>query len=336
MNNNVTTQFTNEQHPTLQLLANADFLGTGAIEINMYEREIFDIVRRTSPTLEILNKPMAQGQPHRYFEQTAIATGAFTDPRNISPSATSPTRVERYATIKALVAQSNISLFDKEVTQQQGQFAQVIGQDIDDILNGIIITSANAIWNGTDTSLTAPTTNQYVGLLTQITQQATILTGSSIIDGLKAQIALMVSNINYRVKPDVIIVNPILGDLIDRETKAQQRILDQVEVTAGLKVNAISTQAGLIPILTDPFLPATTDTSYGFPAPPANEHNYFAAILTRNLVEMPYVNPNGDSNPRLFQLGLLGNLTDQYVGIKFDAILAKGASYAHSIVAVQR
>ena len=38
----------------------------------------------------------------------------------------------------------------------------------------------------------------------------------------------------------------------------------------------------------------------------------------------------------LFQLGLTGNLSGQYVGIKFDAVLAKGASYNHSVVCVQR
>jgi hypothetical protein len=38
----------------------------------------------------------------------------------------------------------------------------------------------------------------------------------------------------------------------------------------------------------------------------------------------------------LFQLGLVGDLQKKFVAVVFDAILAKGAGYAHCVVAVQR
>ena len=321
----------------ISLEASADFLGNGAIEINMYEREIFDLVRRKSIALQRFPHVRATGHPHRYFEQTAIATGSFTDPRNISATPTGPTRVERPAFIKALVAQTNISLFDKDVTQQQCQFAYVVAKDIEDVSTANIVASAAAVWNGTDTSLSTPTTTQYVGLLTQITNQSTILTGASIIDGLKAQVASIVANQTYDAKPTAIYVNPLLGDFIDREARAQQLTVNEVEVVGGVSCMTIATQAGKLPIITDPYIPRTNDTSYGFSAPPAGEYNYFAVIVTEDLIEMPYISGETDNSmPRLFQLGLTGNLSGQYVSVLFDAIIAKGPSYAHAVVAVQR
>ncbi len=319
------------------LSAAADALGNGAIEVNKYESEIVDIVRRSSATLQRIPQVPATGQPHRYFEQTAISTGAFTSTTSISPSATSPTRVERSATIKAVSNQTNFSLFDVDVTRQQGTFAYVEARDIQDIISGIVITEASAIWNGTDTSLTTPTTNQYVGLLTQITQQATIAPGASIIDGIKAQIAAMVANTTYFVMPTAIYVNPILGDYIDREAKAQNITTGTTTVAAGVQAVTIRTQAGDLPIITDPFLPSASGAAYGFGAPPAGNKNYFAVIVTESMLEMPYVGGADMSPyPRLFQLGLLGGLQGQYVGIHFNCIIAKGPSYAHATVAVQR
>src|SRR6185369_10723036 len=73
---------------------------------------------------------------------------------------------------------------------------------------------------GTDTSMSSPTTLEWMGVLAQVTQQFTIALGASIIDGIKAQIALMVANQTYVVRPTAIYVNPILADLIDQEAKA--------------------------------------------------------------------------------------------------------------------
>src|SRR4051812_44581364 len=120
----------------------ADYLGTGAIEVPVFESEITDLVRRSSIALQRFRQKPATGHPHRYFEQTAIATGAAVDPRSLSASATGPTRVERYAPIKAVTAQSNLSLFDKDVTEQQGQFASVVAGDIEDIVSGVEIKRA--------------------------------------------------------------------------------------------------------------------------------------------------------------------------------------------------
>lgn len=317
--------------------ANADFLGPGAIEVNMYEDVIFDIVRRSSSALKRLPAVRATGQPHRYFEQTAIAQAQFTDPRALSPSPADPTRVERYAPVKALINQTNISDFDKKVTEQQGQFADVVAKDIVDITKGIERLRAAALWNGNDTSLTTPTTNQYFGLLSQITNKATIAPGSSIIDGLQTAIAEMVGNPDFDIVPTAIYINAMGNNFLNQEAKAAQITFGESEVVAGVKVRTLATEAGELPLISDSFVPSSTIAAFGFDAPPDGYSNFFAVILTEDLIELPYVSGAEDNpNPMLYQLGLVGNLTGQFVAVKYDTVIAKGASYAHAVVAIQR
>jgi len=107
----------------VDLHAAADFMGPGAIEIDRYQTEIFDIVRRRAPFGQRIKNIPATGHPSRFFEQTAIASptaaNGFVDPRNIVAAVNSPTRVERSVPLKALVSQINYNLFDIEVGQQQ-------------------------------------------------------------------------------------------------------------------------------------------------------------------------------------------------------------------------
>ena len=330
------------QAQMVKMEAAADYLGTGAVEINEYEPVITDMVRRSSVALQRFKQIPATGQPHRYFEETAIATAAFTTTGGqgsaaMSPAPTGPTRQERSAFVKAVIAQSNVTLFDKMVTQQQKRFASVVAKDIEDIVSAVNVTRGQAVWNGTDTSLSTPTTPQYMSLLSQITTQATCAAGTSIVDTLKGLVAQLMGNPTYAVRPTAIYVNPILADYIDRECKAQQITMNEMEVVGGVKVKSIFTQAGELPLIGDAFLAASNGTAFGFSAPPAGLKNYFAAIVMEDEIEMPYVSGETESpNPMLFQLGLTGNLSGQYVGVKYDAVIAKGAGYAHAVLCVQR
>lgn len=323
----------------MSLDAAADFLGTGAIEVPEFEREIFDVLRRSSIPLQRIKPVRATGHPHRYFEQTALASAAAVDPRNLSATATGPTRVERPAFIKAVTAQSNLSLFDKDVTEQQGQFASVVAKDVDDIISAVELKRASMLWQGTDTSMSSPTTLEWMGGLSQVTQQFTVANGASIIDGLKTAVATMVSNQTYVVRPSAIYLNPLLADYIDQEAKASRITLDSMEVVAGVTVAAISTQVGKLPLIGDPFMPTTpaSTAQFGFSATPSGLKGYYAAILMESEIEIPYISGKEDNPlPRLFQLGLVGNLSGQFVGVKFDTVIFKGPSYAHAVVQVIR
>lgn len=330
-----------------RIVANADYLGNGAIEINKYESEIVDIVRRESPSLDRLRSRgawvPATGHPHRYFEQTAIASAAATDPRSIAPTPSGPTRVERSAMIKAVAAQSNFSHFDVEVTRQQGQFAKVEAKDISDIASAIVRKESSMLWSGTDTSLTTPTTLEWMGLVAQIAAGGQVFycnPGTSIIDTLKTAAATVVARPDYDAKPSAYYLNPLLGDLIDQEGKAAAYRFNEVEFVAGVTVRGLSTQAGIMPLAPDPFVSTLSGaqlTALGLNAIPAGATTaYVGIMMDERMIELPYVNPNGGPEPRIFQLGLLAGLQGQFVGIAYNSVVAKGASYAHALVVVYR
>ena len=318
----------------LDLHAAADFIGPGAIEINRYQTEIFDIVRRRGIFGKRIKQVPATGHPSRFFEETAIAApsaaNAFVDPRNIAATAVSPTRVERSVPLKALVSQINYNLFDIEVGAQQSQFAYLQAKDLADAVDGLMRTHDLALWNGSDTSMSAPTTAQYYGVAGQIAaggNVATVGVSASITDSLKTMVAEMVANTSYEVMPTAIYANPVLLDYIDREMKSEFNVvLNTVEITGGFKVKALATQAGELPLI--------PDWSLGYTGTPGSgSANLPAYIVTEDLIEYHWLT---DPNPRVFQLGLTGNLAAQLVVVKFGAVVVKGPGYAHCQVNVTR
>jgi hypothetical protein len=313
----------------------ADFLGPGAIEVNRYQTEIFDIVRRRGVFGQRARQVPATGHPSRFFEQTLInaptAAQAFVDPRNITAVVGSPTRLERTVPLKALVSQINYNLFDLEVGAQQSQFAYLQAKDLADSVEGLLRTHDVALWNGNDTSLSSPTTLQYMGAIAQIEAGGNTVTipnsPNNIVDGIKGVIAGMMANASYQVRPTAIYANPVLLDLIDREMKAEFNVvLSTTEITGGLRVKALSTQAGDIPLIPEWAIGYTGVPGSGTAVLPCY-------IVSEDLIEYHWLS---DPNPRVFQLGLLGNLASQMVVVKFGAVVVKGASYAHYEVKVDR
>jgi hypothetical protein len=318
----------------LDLHAAADFLGPGAVEVNRYQTEITDIVRRRGVFGQRMKQVPATGHPSRFFEETAIASPtaaqAFVDPRNIQPTLQAPTRVERSVPLKALVSQINYTLFDMEVGTQQSQFAYLQAKDLADAVDGILRTHDVALWNGNDTSLSTPTTAQYFGAIGQIEaggNSTTIATTASIVDGLKSTIAQMVSSSSYEVRPTAIYANPVLLDLIDREMKAEFNVvLATSQITGGLTVKTLSTQAGELPLIPEWALPYTGTPGSGTAVLPAY-------IVSEDMIEYHWLT---DSNPRVFRLGLPNSLMTESVVVKFGGVVVKGASYAHYEVKVNR
>src|SRR5208283_20782 len=168
--------------------AAADYIGPGAVEVPLYQTEIFDICRRSSPFGQRIKQVPATGHPSRFFEETAIpnpGTAGFMDPRTISPATVSPTRVELSVPLKAIVAQINYNLFDIELGDQQKQFAYLQAKDLVDTVSGVMVAHDVALWNGSDTSLSSPTTTQYMGCAAQIaagSNSVTVTTSMKIVD----------------------------------------------------------------------------------------------------------------------------------------------------------
>jgi hypothetical protein len=313
--------------------AAADFIGPGAVEVPLYQTEIFDICRRSSPFGQRIKQVPATGHPSRFFEETAIptpGTAGFVNPRSMVAPVVSPTRVERSVPLKAIVSQINYNLFDVELAEQQKQFAYLQAKDLVDTVSGVMVAHDVALWNGNDTSLSSPTTTQYMGAIAQIAaggNTVTIGTSASIVDGIKSAVAQMVANNGYQVRPTAIYANPVLLDLIDREMKSEFNVvLNTDSITGGFRVKMLSTQAGDLPLIPDWSLSYTGTPGSGSAVLPAY-------IVTEDLIEYHWL---GDPAPRVFQLGMPGSLAHQYVAVKFGAPVVKGASYAHYQVLVDR
>jgi hypothetical protein len=307
----------------VDIAAAADFLGPGAIEVNRYQSEITDLVRRRGAFGQRIKQVPATGHPSRFFEQTAInAAAAFVDPRTISPTAGSPTRVERSLPLKALVSQINFSLFDVEVTRQQQQFAYLEAKDLVDTIDGLLRKHDQALWAGTDTSFTTPTTLEYYGVLKQITDAGSEVsitsTSASLVDNIKTEVTKMVARTDFESRPSAIYANPETLDLIDQEMKTIHNVvLSSRQIEGGVTVKELSTQAGTLPLVPDWTIAVT-------PSGPDKIHD--VVIVTEEMVEYHWLT---DANPRVFQLGLPNSLASQMVAVKFGAVVAKGAAYAH-------
>jgi hypothetical protein len=157
------------------------------------------------------------------------------------------------------------------------------------------------------------------------------------VDGIKFAVATMMANVTFKPRPTAMYFNPILGHYLDTEAKAANITMGSVTVVAGVTARAIETQAGQLPMITDPYLPQATTALYGFAAPVTGFKNYFCVITTEKLIERAYISGTTQNpSPQLYRLGLQSSLSGQYVAVQFDAIIVKAASYAHAIVAVQR
>jgi hypothetical protein len=318
----------------VDLMAAADYLGPGAVEVDRYQTEIFDIVRRRGAFGQRIKQVPATGHPSRFFEETAIpspsASQAVVDPRGMAPTVQSPTRIELSVPLKALVSQINYNLFDLEVSAQQSQFAYLQAKDLADAVDGLLRTHDVALWNGNDTSLSVPTTPQYFGVVGQIAaggNTVTIGTTKSNVDGLKSTVAQMVANSGYQVRPTAIYANPMLLDLIDQEMKTEFNVvLNTVEITGGYRVKALTTQAGELPLIPEWALGYTGVIGSGSAVLPAY-------IVSEDLIEYHWLT---DPNPRVFKLGTPSSLSQQQVVVKFGAPIVKGANFAHYEVKVQR
>lgn len=320
-----------------EMSAAADYLAPGAIEINRYATEIVDMVRRRYTLGQRINQTLATGQPHRYFEQLAIPVATPANPRALTTTASQPSRQERVVGLKAIVAQINYGLFDVEINQQQGQFAYLEAKDLTDTVDGVLKLHDQTLWTGNDTDLFLTTSTQYYGLSGQIMAGAASSLGlgissipatGSLVDGYKLAVANMANRQDFEVRPTAIYGNPTLLNLFDKEVydNGRQLFYNQVEVLPGVVVNGIPTQVGILPLVSDAALSNV--------AAAGGLTQYTGFILSDvDMIKYAYLT---DPLPRVFQLGLLGNLSSQYVVVKFGAPYAEGPGYAHQPVTAIR
>ena len=318
----------------IDLNAAADFLGPGAIEVNRYQNEITDIVRRRGVFGQRIKQMPATGHPSRFFEQTAIV---------------SPSRGQ-------CLRRSAQHLGDGWHTYPRGAQRAAEGAGFADQLQPVRSRSRRAAkpvrippgqrpggFRRRSAAYARRRTVEWHRHFAEQPDHAAILrrhradlrrrqhahpgTGDPIVDNLKSIIANMVANSSFEVRPTAIYANPVLLDLIDREMKdAVQRGAFDHRDQRRLARKALSTQAGDIPLI--------PEWSLGFTGTPGSGTAVLPCyIVTEDMIEYHWLT---DPNPRVFQLGLPGSLASQMVVVKFGGVVVKGASYAHTEVKVTR
>lgn len=308
------------------MAAAAEFVN-GGIWIDQYQPEILDLVRRDGVLGQRIRFTPATGAISRWFDQTAIGAAKFDNPRSLTPTASSPTRGEKALTVKGITNRVVFGLFEQEVSALQPASQQLKSKDIMDMLNGIIRLHHRALWQGTDVVdgglVGKGTTEQYVGITKQIGGTTTVVAeGSSIVDAIRLDVAKMMADSDNQVRPTAVYLNPLTLHLIENEMKAANNTIAKVQVVAGVEVPAIMTAAGLLPLIPD--IDLSTDLFGGTPAEGKTHYPY--VIVTENLIEYHYI---GSQTPRIYQLGLVSNLAEDYVGVMFGAPVVKAGNLAH-------
>ena len=296
----------------------ADYIGTGALYVPVFEQQIMDKTKKRGTLLQRVKTKKATGHPTRYFEKVAHdSKHQFIDPRNIDHALnTEIQRVERSAYIKAMVDGITFGKFDYEGTQQQGLFGDLQAQDLSEVVTDMLDAQDRNVWEGTATSLMDSTNKEYCSILTQITKSGTIARDARLTAAIADAVAVLMYNKQYKVTPTAIYMNPLDKARLDNQEKeaTDKTKFYDVEVIPGIKIDGIMTSAGILPIITDIYCPAGK-----------------IAIVDENLLERQYIT---SASPRLYQLGTEKDLATRFIAILFDTFIVRGGSYGHMVLTI--
>lgn len=296
----------------------ADYIGTGALYVSVFEQQIMDKTKKRGTLLQRVKTKKATGHPTRYFEKVAHdSKHQFIDPRNIDHALnTEIQRVERSAYIKAMVDGITFGKFDYEVTQQQGLFGDLQAQDLSEVVTDMLDAQDRNVWEGTATSLMDSTNKEYCSILTQITKTGVIARDARLTAAIADAVAVLMYNKQYKVTPTAIYMNPLDKARLDNQEKeaTDKTKFYDVEVIPGIKIDGIMTSAGILPIITDIYCPAGK-----------------IAIVDETMLERQYIT---SATPRLYQLGTEKDLATRFIAILFDTFIVRGGSYGHMVLTI--
>lgn len=300
--------------------AAADYIGTGAIEVPVFENTILDNTRKRGVLMQRVPAKAATGHPTRYFEKVAHdSKHKFINPRNIDHSLdTSLDYTEKSAAIKGLVDGLTLTKFDREVYAQQGsKFGDLSAQALQEMVTDMLDAQDRAVWTGTAADLMDTTNPEYCSILTQVKKTGNIAKGARITKGIIQNVAELMYNKQYAVHPSAIYMNPLDKALLDEQEmdeKDKVKTYD-VEVLPGIKITGIMTAAGILPIITDIYCPIGK-----------------ILITDEKQLERRYV---ASAAPRIYQLGTEKDLAQRFIAVLFDTFIVKAAEYGHKVVTIE-
>lgn len=287
------------------------------------------LLKTQSPFAKRIKHKPESHETFRWVEESGLnRSAAFIDPRNITSTAnTGITRVEKMAKLKGMSNRINYGLFDTELTKN-GMFSYVLQDDMENMINDMMLLENDNMWTGNDTSYSSSTTNQYFGVLSAITNTASIplKTASSptMAQAIKTQVAKMSARTDVDTLPTAIYMNPLTLDALEIEENAQtdKTKFYDVEVVPGTTVKAIMTVAGKLPIITDNRIPV--DTSGG-----TNDLHKIILVDEAKIVRHHLI---GYENPVVFKMGEVQSLLTEYVAVQFANVVVQFPDKSHCVM----
>lgn len=306
-----------------QLKAATTF-GTGAIIVDEFDRILFDDVYRKFILWNRIDKRLAPGETTGGFDQTGLASARVASRRNLSWNATAPTRVERTRReIKAIVADIEFGIFDLSVYQQQGRrFGNLEEKDVRDMATACMRLWSQKAYTG-DSSVGDG--EEFDGLRKLLGPGDTVQSTESVINAIQETIVAMVNNSDSEVMPTAIYTNAQVVFYIEQELLAIGNRLNYAPIQVGtgvFQVAQLSTPAGMLPLVADPFNSVIAGTPDTYPT----------FIVSEDKLSWQYVEVLGQpgAEPKTFDLGMENDLDHQYKTLMFGALELLGGTRHHA------
>jgi len=301
------------------------------IHLAVFEDTIYDYLRRDVSIYNWVPSYEATGQPTLYMEQTKNpANEQFSSPTTLAYKTIDDDygRVPKSAMIKCITSKFSFPFFNTLVSRQQGVLPDFVLKDIEDWAWSFKRFVNKKLYYGTDTDLATPTTLEYMGIMTQLTNtpvRTKAETTVNITDILSTEIAKMESdtvNITGQAADLAFFMNPVTMNMwVQQEKSLSSNFrIETATVIPGFDIPAIRTAKGLIPVVSDPFIDIADNTANG-------SYDHPILLLNKRLIERRYV---GTADPMVFDYNM-GNdqLSSDKLAVLFDNVIVRNAANGH-------
>ena len=307
------------------------------IHLAIFEDTIHDYLRRDVSIYNWVPSLEATGQPTMWFDQTKYPSNEqFSSPTTLTYKEVDSDygRVPKSAMIKCITSKFNVPFFNTLVSKQQGALPDFVVKDIQDWAISFKRFVNSKMYYGSDTDLASPTTTEFMGIMSQITNTATRAKGDTslnITDLLETEVATMESDTVNATGSNgdlAFFMNPMTMDLwVKQERNINSNFRPEIaEVIPGFQVPAIRTAKGLIPVVVDPYITVTDNTAN-------SSYDHTILLLNKRLIERRYV---GSADPMVFPYNKFNDqLTDDKLAVLFSNIIVRGNSFAHEKITYQ-
>jgi hypothetical protein len=309
----------------VDFLEAANVFANGAILVDEYDKEIFDDLYRNYPVWSWIDKRLAPGDFTNGFQQTATGAARAADKRSLAYSATSPTRSARTPReIKAITRDLTFGMYDRSVYAQQGRrYGDLTAKDVSDMYTSMLALWSDLFWTGDSTNPL-----HFDGIIKILGGSVLAITAAqSVVRKLQEQVVTMMNTTVRDVRPNGIILNARIRQIISQEYLFVGDKLPTVSGTKGEQIAALDTAAGFLPLIVDNFASAIA----------ATPTKYKALITESQNMVWEYVEPLGESgaDPKVFEIAQTNVLDTQNKGVMFGALEPYGTTNHHQYVTVE-